>query len=68
MQINGFKDYSVKSNFKKNFLRLGQLFRRKKYVLFEKNTIGNFKIAYSYFNNQLIILRIVHKGSPFGKI
>ena len=48
--------------------KIGAIVPEKVISFFRENYVGNFKIAYRYPNNQLTILRIVYKGSPFGKI
>lgn len=50
------------------FPEIGVIIPEKEISFIRETYVGNFKIAYSYLNNQLTILRIVHKGSPFGKI
>ena len=50
------------------FPKIGAIVPEKVISFFRENYVGNFKIAYRYPNNQLAILRIVYKGSPFGKI
>lgn len=50
------------------FPKIGAIVPKKEISFIRETYLENFKIAYSYFNNQLTIIRIVHKGSPFGKI
>lgn len=50
------------------FPEIGIIIPEKEISFIRETYVGNFKIAYSYLNNQLTILRIVHKGFPFGKI
>ena len=50
------------------FPEIGAIVSEKEVSIIRETYLENFKIAYSYFNNQLTIIRIVHKGSPFGKI
>lgn len=50
------------------FPEIGAIIPEKEISFIRETYVGNFKIAYSYLNSQLTILRIVHKGSPFGKI
>jgi hypothetical protein len=50
------------------FPEIGSIVPEKEINFIRETYVGNFKVAYSYLNNQLTILRIVYKGSPFGKI
>lgn len=50
------------------FPEMGHIIPEKEISFIREIYVGNFEVAYSFLNNQLTILRIVHKGSPFGKI
>jgi toxin ParE1/3/4 len=50
------------------FPEIGVIVPEKELSFIREIFVGNSKLAFSYLNNQVTILRIVHKGSPFGKL
>lgn len=50
------------------FPEIGNIIPEKEVSFIREIFVGNYKIAYAYFNKQISILKIVYKGSPYGKI
>ena len=52
----------------KQFPHIGIIIKEKEVSFIREISVGNYKIAYAVLDQEIRILKIVHKNSPFGKI